>query len=212
LVSMWTNLDTSLLGLYTYRYIAEDARGNVDSVDRLVEVVDRVAPVIALLGAPVDTIPRLTPYVDAGYTVSDNYYAVSDISVDTFSNLDVTKEGVYYISYRAEDPSGNVSQVASRVVVVAPATGIQPSGMAWRLRLFPNPVNNEAFYITYDGNVSLDGVRVETMEGRVMQVLDGRRVRSGTVRYSLQGVPAGTYLLRVWGMDGVYVVPITVLR
>jgi len=211
-VSTWTNLDTSLLGLYTYRYIAEDVRGNVDSVDRLVEVVDRVAPVITLLGAPVDTIPRLSSYVDPGYTVSDNYYAVSDISVDTFSNLDVTKEGVYYISYRAEDPSGNVSQVASRVIVVAPATGIQPSGMAWRLHVFPNPVNNEALYITYDGNVSLDGVRVETMDGRVMQVLDGRRVRSGTVRYSLQGVPAGTYLLRVWGMDGVYVVPITVFR
>jgi len=210
--TLWT-VDDDVLGLYWYRYVVWDVRGNVDSVDRLVEVVDREAPEIALLGPSSDTVHRLGVYVDSGYVVTDNYYALSDLDVDTLTNLDVTKEGVYYYNYVARDPSGNVSSPASRVVVVVSALGVSDvGGMVSGVLLRPNPVRGGWLYLDYGMGGEVGGVRVEDLSGRVLLDLDGGGLRRGLVGYDVGVLPSGSYVLRVWGMGGVRLIRFSVVK
>ena len=109
-------VNVNAIGTYKVTYTATDKAGNVATVVRTVIVVDTVAPVIVLNGVnPVRHSIR-TQYVDAGYTVTDNYY--SNISVTVTSNVDVNKPGTYSVVYTAVDPSGNVAKTITRTVIV----------------------------------------------------------------------------------------------
>ena len=78
-------------------------------------VIERVAPVITLIGEQTITIEFGTAYEDAGIIVTDN---IDDNPVVTMkSTVDTSVLGSYSVDYTAKDASGNET-VATRVVIV----------------------------------------------------------------------------------------------
>jgi len=137
-----TALNINIVGTYTITYTATDASGNSSSVERIISVVDKVAPVITLLGRNPFEMIKGEWYTekDPGYVVTDNYYAANQIAVtiDT-SGLNTNVGGAYYVYYRATDPSSNLSKRVFRKVDVIFATGLKQYGINESLVVYPNP-------------------------------------------------------------------------
>jgi len=118
--SVINNLDSSVLGMYEIIYTALDNAGNADTVIRMIEVVDRIAPVISLIGKDTILVPVNTSFSDPGATVTDNYYNNVAVNVSGMVNTNVL--GDYVLTYTAIDPSGNAAAAVERVVMVADTT------------------------------------------------------------------------------------------
>ena len=75
-----TDPNMTKLGNYTITYCVSDPSNNVSCVTRTVHVVDRIAPVISLLGEDPYVLARYQKYVDQGISISDNYYTEAALS------------------------------------------------------------------------------------------------------------------------------------
>jgi PKD repeat protein len=164
-----TALNINVVGTYTITYTATDASGNTASVERIIRVVDKVAPVIKLLGRNPFEMTRLEHYadVDPGYVVTDNYYPASQImvTVDT-SSLDTRVGGIYFVKYCAEDPSRNKSECMFREVVVNFITSLNSvtSGKE-QLLVYPNPSSGRIYI---DSKETIRSIKVMDMSGRII--------------------------------------------
>lgn len=136
------SVNVNVLGSYTLVYKAVDASGNVaDSVVRTINVVDKIAPQITLVGSDIVHLARWQSYTDSGYTLSDNFYDSAQVTVETLGNwVNSSVEGLYYIQYRATDLSGNVSLSAKRVIYVN-GTNSVPVIEGAQVSVYPNPSN-----------------------------------------------------------------------
>jgi parallel beta-helix repeat protein len=110
------NLNLSVVGSYYLYYTVADAAGNTDSVARIINVIDDIAPVVNLVGGDTITMEVNTPLVDPGYTAIDNYDPTVNVSTNS-SQLNTAKVGIYPIVYTGKDSSGN-STVVTRYVRV----------------------------------------------------------------------------------------------
>ncbi len=143
-------------GSFTFEFI--DTQSNIRTIVATVNNIDKVAPVVTLLGPAERTIPiggtnggyideRVTAYddVDGEYNLNQIYMSVTS-SIPNFNMLDIYTEGVYFISFWAIDSVGNESVHVIRKVRVG------------------NPV--EAYMITARagafGSISPEGVVVVT--------------------------------------------------
>jgi hypothetical protein len=142
-------------------------------VERIISVVDKVAPVITLLGRNPFEMIKGEWYTekDPGYVVTDNYYAANQIAVtiDT-SGLNTNVGGVYYVFYRAEDPSGNKSSIEFREVRVMFNVGLNDnlvtSGM---IRVYPNPSTGKIRLVS---NESVIQIAIYDLNGKLVQQID----------------------------------------
>jgi hypothetical protein len=114
------NVLTNILGIYIVHYYVSDFSGNAITVTRVVKVVDRVKPVITLLGQNPATQEVLHGYKDDGVNVSDNYYPASILNplIVVTSSVDTTRPGQYTYTYNLTDPSGNKADPVTRIVKV----------------------------------------------------------------------------------------------
>ncbi len=98
------NIDNKKLGTYevTYKYKNKTKKRNV-------VVVDTTSPEITLKGNNPSYVCSYDTYVEEGYEVSDNYDAVSDLKVITYTNND-TK------IYEVLDTSGNKKVVERKLI------------------------------------------------------------------------------------------------
>jgi hypothetical protein len=107
-------IDTSLVnmkktGIYPVTYTVSDASANKAVVYRWIWVVDTQAPTLKLIGSPTVNHEVNVPYTDSGVVYSDNY----DTQAELFSNLivvnnvNITKPGIYSVTYSLTDNSGN---------------------------------------------------------------------------------------------------------
>ena len=108
------------LGSYTIRYAAEDGKGNNNYTyaDRIVNVVESVAPSITLLGDNPQEINEGVAWSDPGYTVNDNYDPPSSVSVNVDDAPD-DDPGEYTVTYTATDTNGNSTVVTRTVRVIS---------------------------------------------------------------------------------------------
>lgn len=113
------NIDSSVIGVYTLQYKVTDASGNSDSTIRTIVVVDRILPVVTLLGADSQYVEVFNSYVEEGATASDNYDANPTLTQSGFVNTN--RLGTYQIQYCATDQSGN-RNCESRIVLVGDTT------------------------------------------------------------------------------------------
>jgi hypothetical protein len=192
-----TALNINVVGTYTITYTATDASGNTASVERIIRVVDKVAPVIKLLGRNPFEMTRLEHYadVDPGYVVTDNYYPASQITVtiDT-SNLNTQVGGNYYVYYRAIDPSGNRSASVFRNVRVNFMTSVKEVASNNKLTVYPNPTNG-VFTVQLPDNTE-GPVLVYNILGSLIKQIEHARYQS-KVELDLSTEKPGIYFVKV---------------
>jgi hypothetical protein len=151
LVTVRGNLNTNVLGTYTRWYIATDPSGNSDSISRIIRVVDRTRPIIQILGDNPFNLPRWQVFNDPGVSISDNYDKEDDLRprLTVTNNLPVNAEGkpfgdypgLFSVTYRVTDLSGNTSQAVQRLInVLEETTGIRGVMVLGNMvNVYPNP-------------------------------------------------------------------------
>ena len=185
-------------GTYDIVYTISDASGNDSVLVRTVNVVDEIAPVISLSGAPIVQIKRWDDYTDAGYTLDDNYYDSVSITIVELTDFTSQSEGVYYYQYKATDPSGNVAFSGTRTIFVGPNSIDEPTGGV-SVELYPNPVNTITTL-----NLELDrqqqvGVQLFNLQGQLVQSVYSGQANDMTITIDVGELASGTYLVSITG-------------
>lgn len=159
-------VNTNVVGVYQITYSVSDFSGNSTVKIRYVNVVDTIAPVFVMKGT--DTVYHAvnTTYVDAGYTVTDNYWSGVDITVNMSSNVNAKVLGTYKVIYTVEDKSGNKGGPFERIVIV---------------------LDNQGPTITLNGNMT------ETIEGNTVYTDPGYTVSDNYDKGTIVVTVAGTY-------------------
>ena len=190
-------VDVNTLGANIIVYKAVDASGNIaDSVVRTVNVVDRFAPTIKLVGNDIINLARWQNYTDEGYTLSDNFYDSVNVTVDVLGTwVNSLAEGSFYIQYRATDPSGNISFSEKRFIDVR-GTNSLVDIKDKTTNVYPNP-NNGSFVI--ESNTVFDAGTVITVTNVLGAKVFEVKPQQGNQKLSinLQGAAAGIYFVNV---------------
>ena len=125
-------IDTSIAETYTIKYDIVIKNQILDTVNRIVIVVDNIPPVITLLGESMITINQNIYFgdIDMGINITDNggdgnidlrviTRVIKNENQDTVDYATFTEiRGTYYISYFVEDICGNVATNTRTVNVV----------------------------------------------------------------------------------------------
>ncbi len=110
------NVNPNAVGVYTLTYTVTDSYGNITTVERVITVVltDTQAPIIAGIG-------NLTIYVGEAFDKLDGVSAIDtidgEVDVDCDGDVDVWTEGVYTLTYTAEDAAGNDAEQTREITV-----------------------------------------------------------------------------------------------
>jgi hypothetical protein len=102
-----------------------DIKGSSRSIWWTISVVesftsgsDTIAPVIKLLGADSIRTSEGQPFVDPGFTATDNVNGTITGNVLVTGSVDVGKIGIYKIYYNVKDAAGNAAETKTRTVLV----------------------------------------------------------------------------------------------
>lgn len=119
-ISVYSNVDMGLTGLYTVQYVVRDSAGNETSLVRDVEVEDTTPPVIVLLGDNPMQMECGASFVEPGVSGSDACDGTVEVtSSAAFVNFGGV--GQVAVTYTAEDSSGN-SAITTRTVNLVDTT------------------------------------------------------------------------------------------
>ena len=110
-----TTFDCDDLGVQDVILTATSSSGLSDQAYATVTVVDNQAPSVTLNGKANITIRLNDSYTDAGATATDNCAAATVVMTGSVDNSTV---GVYTLTYKAVDGSGNESAAVTRTVTV----------------------------------------------------------------------------------------------
>jgi hypothetical protein len=196
------------LGSYTIIYTATDKSGNKSIVTRTVKVVDRVAPVISLLGDAAVSVCRWFPYVDAGYSLSDNYYPNNKITVTTegsfITNGGTTMSNLLYLRYKAVDGSNNAGYSSYRLIQVKPETDFtcvnavnNNMSLDKYISVYPNP--NTGMFTVNSNLPRQEKVRmsITNLLGQEIEVVHNGILGQASFQVDMSNQPGGVYLLNI---------------
>jgi hypothetical protein len=110
-------VDISKVGKYTLNYSVSDSSGNKSSQERVINIVDKIAPNLTLNGGKNLTIPLNSNFTEPGFSAIDNADGNITNNVVITGSVDTTKVGVYNLEYSIKDSSNN-SKSALREVKV----------------------------------------------------------------------------------------------
>jgi hypothetical protein len=153
MVTSVSTVNTEVMGSYSVIYSVSDANGNAAvEVVRVVKVVDTTEPVITLSGGSYVTHEAGGSYTEAGASAIDVVDGDLSVEMDVVSTVNISRPGVYTVSYGVSDAAGNKSKAAVRKVTVVDTTGpvITLNGLA--------SVNHEAGGSYKDGGASATDV------------------------------------------------------
>ncbi len=205
IIKIFSNVNANVLGTYTEIFEAIDGSGNMAQKTRTVIVEDTKAPSIwgeiihGCVGTPI--------WPMWGISTKDNYYSPARLK-DTIEivnqNVNMWVAGLYSITYRVTDPSGNTSDEFTRMVsytywpdCINSSIGIdQVKTMEESVSVYPNPSNG---LVTLDLNGLL--ARKATIEvynamGQVIQVKEFTEA-TGKFDIDLTGNASGIYTIRL---------------
>ncbi|MDP2174975.1 MAG: DUF5011 domain-containing protein, partial [Bacteroidota bacterium] len=117
LVRKSNNVNSNVLGTYTEEFEAIDGSGNVTNKTRTVIVRDTEAP--RIFGQIIKGCVGENIWPMWGISTTDNYYSPQDLLplIEIVNqNVNPLEEGIYSITYRVTDPSGNTSSEFTRLV------------------------------------------------------------------------------------------------
>jgi hypothetical protein len=211
------SVNVNQLGTYTINYTVKDGSNNSTTVSREVRVVDRIAPVIEILGGDPFEMARFQDYVEPGFRIIDNYDSDEDLRPSVVITSDLGRRGDTlwaelsgwkYIRYSVTDLSGNRSNTVERTVsvIVTSLDEIENSGS---LSVYPNPSTGRF-------NISTK----ETLAGKtevVMYNVLGAKVYSEEINVvgnkaeiNATGLPTGIYMLQLTNNGKQYTQRVTV--
>ncbi len=149
LVKLSSNVNPNVLGTYTEVFEAVDGSGNVTQKTRTVNVVDTKAP--RIWGSAIQGCVGEDIWPMWGISTTDNYYSPSQLKplVEIVNqNVNKWQEGIYTITYRVTDPSGNTSDEFTRIVqytywpnCINSTVGVDPVKIEESVNVYPNPTN-----------------------------------------------------------------------
>jgi microcystin-dependent protein len=106
-------VNVNTLGQYTLTYSAS----SLTSVDRIVDVVDNIAPVIVLEGDNPYVIEPNSTYTEPGYTATDNHDGNITNDVIITGDIETSTIGINTVKYTVTDAVGNTTEVTRLVQV-----------------------------------------------------------------------------------------------
>lgn len=195
-VSKTGTVNLNVLGSYPVTYTVTDPSANTSKAYvRVYKVVDRVKPVISLIGYSVQNIYRWQVYNDSGATVTDNYYTTLIPVVGGF--VDVNLAGIYYLTFNVTDPSGNVADEVRRLVNVKESLGgITTSEFEKGLNVYPNP-NTGAFTLEVKlADAKEMNIAIYDMLGNKVKDLANDKISTATYNFDLSTLAAGNYMIK----------------
>ena len=101
----------------TLRLVATDGAGNQNVTEVKIEYVDDKPPVISLKGGSLVYVKSGTEYKEIGYSANDNVDGdlTSKVKVTGLPNM--SKSGIYVVTYGVTDSSGNTTYATRKVAV-----------------------------------------------------------------------------------------------
>ena len=188
--------ETDVLGTFTQTYTVTDGSGNTATIDRTIEVVDREEPKLYLEGPSVVYLERWDEWTDPGTVVKDNYDQAPVVS-DVGTYVNTQSEGIFEITYTAEDQSGNKSVPVTRTIVVGPRTSIENPLADRGVEIYPNPTNGQ---VTVEINLDASepiSMRIVDVTGRT--VIDASQIapNADKVELSLSHLNDGVYFMHL---------------
>jgi hypothetical protein len=199
-----TGLPTmNTLGTFIVTYTVTDGEGNSTVVTRTVNVVDRKAPTIQLLGKNPLKVARFSKQLeDPGVKLLDNYYSDAALRGNLITNsaaVDLTIPGYYFITYNLVDPSGNRAIPQERLIeVVESTTGIYELNPNQAITMYPNP-NNGVFTIGASNGTNIAHIKVVDILGKNILEQDVQKTEA-TVNMATAG--KGLYLVFIEDAEG----------
>lgn len=119
-VSVVTDLDCTVPGIYSFEFNVKDASGNPAPTRRrtVIVVLDKTAPVITLNGSTPMTIEQCDNFTDPGAVATDAVDGNLTTAIITTGSVDASKTGTYTLTYTISDAQGNVASLDRVVNVV----------------------------------------------------------------------------------------------
>lgn len=102
---------------YKLVYTVEDSSHNIGSAERIVKLIDKVAPTIKLKGGSTVYIQLNEKYTEQGATATDEIDGDLTDKIQTSGKADTSKSGSYTITYTVKDNSENEAKKTRTVVV-----------------------------------------------------------------------------------------------
>jgi hypothetical protein len=208
-------IPTNVLGSITRWYIATDPSGNKDSVSRIINIVDETKPVVKILGGETVNMNRWCEYIDPGVELQDNYNSDAEmrqpgrfIITTTLPKIPNTENrwfgdipGLFSMTYRVTDLSGNQSNLAIRYIRVssdACVTGINDVLTVEKLmNVYPNPSTglfNFRLVQALDNDVKIS---ISDIQGKEVatKIISGNNLTEETL--DLSSANRGIYIMKV---------------
>jgi len=213
-LSNTSNVDMTKLGNYTITYCVSDPSNNVSCVTRTVHVVDRIAPVISLLGEDPYVLARYQKYVDQGISISDNYYteaALRPLSTSDISKVKNDLPGIYYVTFNVIDPSGNVAKQARRTVIVEDMfLGINTANSSGKIKIYPNPSNGK-FTIDLENGSAIQTIKMYSIIGSLVKEISVSGANK-SIDIDMTGMNEGMYIVKVEGAGKTFTQKINIVK
>ena len=182
------SVDTSIEDVYSLYYNVTDTEGNAAiQVSRTITVLAAVPPTITLLGEPTETYYVGDSYVEAGATAVDaeGVDLTTAIVIDT-SNVVMSVEGDYEVTYNVVDSNGTAAIEVVRTVTVIPTLGLDDLSKMENVKLYPNPT----FDMVY--------VKIDNLKRLEVYDINSRKLFESTERQiSLSSYQTGVYFVKV---------------
>ncbi|MCC6720778.1 MAG: DUF5011 domain-containing protein [Bacteroidia bacterium] len=201
-ITRTSNVNPYLLGLYYDEFTATDGSGNVTKRKRWVRVIDNIAPIIH--GAAMNV--GIFSQIDAseGLTITDNYDAPTVLRPKLqviFNNLNTYEEGLYTVTFRVADLSGNLSQPYERNIWVSrmfkTINSVNSIDVNQNISVYPNPSNgivNVSYNFATPTNMNIS---VYNSTGAVVCTNNNVFGQSGTHNIDLSNQANGLYHVRM---------------
>ena len=112
-----TEVQWDVIGTYSVYYEYTDTDDNNVEYILTVQVIDRVAPIVSLVGLRHVFLVEGSSYTDPGVNISDNYYDTCEIVISG-DTVDYDTPGIYEMDYSCTDGSGNPSNIITRTIEI----------------------------------------------------------------------------------------------
>ena len=193
-ITITNNINTSVLGEYEVKYVAEDSEGTrATLIRRVLVILDPNIPIISLNGESVITLDYGVPYVETA-SVYDNADG-NTLDLVIIGSVNSNVAGTYILTYNATDSAGNKAITKTRTVIILEEDVTAPVVTLYgenplTLALF-SPYQEEEASATDDRdayvNVSISGT-VNTSQAGTYKIYYTARDKAGNIGQAIRTV------------------------